>query len=83
MCSPGPEDILFADYTPVQAERGMEAPGCRELEEYLLSPGPVSLGRKEEVLGEGLILGAREPRHNWAGFRKVFKNAGALISSCF
>lgn len=52
------------------AKRGKETPGCRELEEWTLGLGPVSLSWTEEVWrvwAQGHILGWA-PRHNWTGF---------------
>lgn len=51
---------VFAKYALVQAERGKEALGCRELEEWTLGLGSVPLGWMEVVFrvqGRGHILG--------------------------
>lgn len=63
----------------------MEAPGCRELEGWMLSLGACVPGLEGEGIGlggEGHILGWA-PGHNWAGFRGVFKNARTGMVSCF
>lgn len=51
---------MFANYALVQAERGKEALGCRELEEWTLGLGSAPLGWTERVFrvqGQGHILG--------------------------
>lgn len=44
---------VFANYTLVQAERGKEAPGCREQEEWTLGLGPVSWAGRRGCSGCG------------------------------
>ena len=69
----------------MQAERGKEALGCREVEEWTLGLGPVPLGWMDGVFrvwGQGHILGWAS-RHKWTGFSRVSKRAGAVTVSCF